>query len=229
MQAVAINSNSLPRKIGKMSITLYSSFFDPLDNAVRMVAEEKEIVYDLKLVSERELPDEVMRQNPYRNILTLLDRHFVLYDGRVIMEYLDERFPYPPLLPIDPASRARDRQLRYHRIEEMFECFRTLDDEGMEEKHEQARKKIRESMSVLAQKVDNNTYIGGNDICLADFCIAPMLWRLNHYNVKLPSSAQRTWNRYGKHMFAKESFVRSLSDQERELQGKKSVAKVNVN
>lgn len=210
-----------------MSITLYSSFFDPLDNAVRMVAEEKEIVYELKLVSERELPDDVMRKNPYGNILTLLDRNFVLYDGRVIMEYLDERFPYPPLLPIDPSSRARDRQLRYHMIEEMFRCFRVLDGEGPEGEHERARKTIREFMSVLAQKADNNAYLGGSDICLVDFCITPMLWRLNHYKVKLPSSAQRIWNRYGKRMFARESFVRSLSDQERELQGKRPTIKVN--
>ncbi len=217
-----------------MAITLYSSFFDPLDNAVRMVAEEKEIMYELKLVSEREVPEEVMRKNPYGNILTLIDRNFVLYNGQVIMEYLDERFPYPPLLPMEPAERALDRQLRYHVIEDMFECFRCLEDSAStSEAQDRARKTIRERLSHMSHMLDNKTYLEGSEICLADLCITPMLWRLNHYDIKLPSSAQRIWNRYSKHMFSRVSFVRSLSDHERELQGKKpsaaSTSKVKVN
>ena len=211
-----------------MAITLYSSFFDPMDNAVRMVAEEKEIVYDLRMVSERELPEEVMRKNAYGNILTLLDRNFVLYDGQVIIEYLDERFPYPPLLSMDLAERARDRQLRHHVIEKMFKYFRILENsESTDEEKGEARQGIRERFSFMAHKVMKNEYVGGTELCLADFCVVPMLWRLNHYSIKLPSTAQRTWNRYCRHMFKRASFIRSLSDQERELQGKKPATVTN--
>src|SRR5690606_27013840 len=101
-------------------MVLYSDSASPLDHAVRIVLAEKDISVDIRYVEGDERPEELAELNPYGRVLTLVDRELVLYQAQIIMEYLDERFPHPPLMPVDPVSRANNRQVRYRIVRDLF-------------------------------------------------------------------------------------------------------------
>src|SRR6202166_5204751 len=97
-------------------MTLFSAPADPWSHRTRIVLAEKGIAIELVNVDLNDLPEDLLDLNPYHSVPTLVDRDLVLYDSRVIMEYLDERFPHPPLMPVDPVARAQFR-LALHRVE----------------------------------------------------------------------------------------------------------------
>ena len=87
-------------------MTMYSSARSVYSHRVRLVLAEKNITVEIVDVEPGELPEDLLDLNPYGNLPTLADRDLVLYESGIIMQYLDERFPHPPLLPVDPVSRA---------------------------------------------------------------------------------------------------------------------------
>ena len=95
-------------------MSLYSADAEPTSHAIRVVLAEKAVNVEINFVSEDdERPEDLHALNPYDSILTLVDRDLVLYEPQIIMEYLDERFPHPPLMPVDPVTRANSRLFRY--------------------------------------------------------------------------------------------------------------------
>src|SRR6202161_2557537 len=94
-------------------MTLFSAPADPWSHRTRIVLAEKGITIELVNVDLNDLPEDLLDLNPYHSVPTLVDRDLVLYDSRVIIEYLDERFPHPPLMPIDPVTRAQFRVALY--------------------------------------------------------------------------------------------------------------------
>ena len=97
-------------------MTLFSAPNDPWSHRTRIVLAEKGISIDIVSVEPGKFPEDLLDLNPYHSVPTLVDRDLVLYDSRVIIEYLDERFPHPPLMPVDPVTRAQFR-LALYRIE----------------------------------------------------------------------------------------------------------------
>src|SRR5688572_1675224 len=97
-------------------MTLFSSAHEPYSHRTRLVLAEKGVQLDIINVTPGSLPEDLLDLNPYHSLPTLVDRDLVLYDSRVIIEYLDERFPHPPLMPLDPVNRAHFRMALY-RIE----------------------------------------------------------------------------------------------------------------
>src|SRR6202795_1397314 len=97
-------------------MTLFSAPADPWSHRTRIVLPEKGIAIELDSVDLNDLPEDLLDLNPYHSVPTLVDRDLVLYDSRVIIEYLDERFPHPPLMPIDPVPRPQLR-VALHRVE----------------------------------------------------------------------------------------------------------------
>ncbi len=117
-------------------MVLYSDTISPIGHGVRIVLAEKDINVEINYIAEDQRPEELNDLNPYNTVLTLIDRDLVLYDAQIIMEYLDERFPHPPLMPVDPVSRASNRQLRYRVINDLYSL---LDDiEGEDENEQQS-------------------------------------------------------------------------------------------
>ncbi len=101
-------------------MTLYCDAADPIGHGVRIVLAEKDINVDINYVDEENRPEDLNDLNPYDSILTLIDRELVIYDAQIMMEYLDERYPHPPLMPVDPVSRATNRQFRYRVIRDLY-------------------------------------------------------------------------------------------------------------
>ena len=90
---------------------LYSERDNHYSHRVRIVLAEKDIACEIREFDIEEAPDDILSVSPYHKLPILVDRDLALYDTSVMMEYLDERFPHPPLLPVYPVARANCREL----------------------------------------------------------------------------------------------------------------------
>ncbi|MET0067380.1 MAG: glutathione S-transferase N-terminal domain-containing protein [Candidatus Thiodiazotropha sp.] len=197
-------------------MTLYSDPTDPYCHRVRLVLAEKNITYEVEDIDPLNVPEEVMELNPYGTLPTLVDRDLKLYESRIIMEYLDERFPHPPLLPVDPVSRSTSRLLMYRVDNDWY----TLMDVILSGKKEaaKARKELRESLISTSPVFSAKPFFMSDEFTLVDCAIAPLLWRLPELGVELPASAKGI-HEYSKRLFEKDSFIKSLSEAEQEMRG----------
>ncbi len=196
-------------------MVLYSDSISPIGHSVRIVLAEKDINVEINYVTDEQRPEELNDLNPYNTLLTLIDRDLVLYDAQIIMEYLDERFPHPPLMPVDPVSRASNRQLRYRVITDLYSLLEDIEGEDAAAAAS-ARKNLKDNLTAIAPAFAQKPYFMSDDYTLIDCLLAPLLWRLDHYGVKLPASA-KLLTQYGESLFEREAFKISMSDTEREL------------
>ena len=197
----------------RLAMTLYSSDTDPYCHMVRIVLAEKGINYEATDVDLDDTPEDLKDLNPYNEVPTLVDRDLVLYGHQVIMEYLDERFPHPPLMPVDPVSRARNR-LMLKRIERDWYTLSNKIAKG--EDVENTRKELADSLLTVAPIFEQKKYFMSDDFTVMDCAIAPLLWRLQHYGVELPASAS-TLITYAANVFNREAFKESLTETEQEM------------
>ena len=198
-------------------MTLFSDPASLYSHRVRLVLSEKNVTCDVIDVDPLDLPEDVMDLNPYGNAPTLVDRDLALYDSRIVCEYLDERFPHPPLLPVDPVSRAHSRLFLY-RVEQ--DWYRLMNQilEGTEEEAANAAKELRESLTMTIPVFDAKPFFMSDELSLVDCAIAPLLWRLDSLDVELPPQAKPIQT-YAKRLFARKAFRQSLSEYEEELNG----------
>ncbi|MDX1811278.1 MAG: glutathione S-transferase N-terminal domain-containing protein [Gammaproteobacteria bacterium] len=196
-------------------MTLYSGSNDPYSHRARIVLAEKSVTYEVKEIEPGNLPEDLIDLNPYNSVPTLVDRDLVLYDSRVVMEYLDERFPHPPLMPVDPVSRARSR-LMLHRID--HDWYSLLDDLTGDDaaKKEAAQKEFKNSLASIAPICEAMKYFMSEDFSLVDANIAPLLWRLREYGID-PESLPKPVQDYMARLFSRESFKESLTATEKEI------------
>ena len=197
----------------RLAMTLYSSDSDPYCHMVRIVLAEKGINYEATDVDIDDTPEDLKDLNPYNEVPTLVDRDLVLYGHQVIMEYLDERFPHPPLMPVDPVSRARNR-LMLKRIERDWYTLSNKIAKG--EDLESSRKELADSLLTVAPIFEQKKFFMSDDFTVMDCAIAPLLWRLQHYGVELPSSAGALVT-YAANVFNREAFKESLTETEQEM------------
>lgn len=202
--------------IRRSVMTLYSGALDARSHQVRIVLAEKGVTADIINIDINNPPQDLVELNPYGKIPTLLDRDLVLYEANIIMEYLDERFPHPPLLPVYPVARAKSR-LMLHRIEHDWYVLldRIVRAENASDV-EQARKELRGSLVGLTPVFADSPYFLSDEFSLVDCAIAPLLWRLPLYGIDLPPQAKPIRD-YTKRIFKRETFQVSLTDAEREL------------
>ena len=196
-------------------MTLFSSATDPESHRVRLVFAEKGITVEVVDVDGSNKPEDLIDLNPYNSVPTLVDRELVLYDPRTIMEYLDERFPHPPLMPVDPVSRARAR-LALYRIEKDWYAELPALESKSEKVYTKARKMLRDSLTAGAEVFGAKPFFLSDEFSLVDATIIPILWRLKHYRIDLPRQAKPVME-YAARMFARESFKSSLTEAEREM------------
>jgi len=195
-------------------MTMYSDAKSPYSHRVRMVLAEKSITVEIVDVDPMNISEDIMDLNPYGTLPTLVDRDLTLFESRIIMEYLDERFPHPPLLPVDPVSRAASR-LYMHRVDK--DWYSLMNDILAGGKGAtKARKELRESLIASAPIFEAKPYFMSDDLSLVDCAIAPMLWRLPLMGIELPPAA-RAVHAYAERLFARESFKQSLTEAELEM------------
>jgi RNA polymerase-associated protein len=196
-------------------MTLFSSATDPESHRVRLVFAEKGITVEVVDVDAGNKPEDLVDLNPYNSVPTLVDRELVLYDPRTIMEYLDERFPHPPLMPVDPVSRARARLALYRIEKDWYQQLPALESKS-EKVYTKARKILRDSLTSSAEVFGAKPFFLSDEFSLVDATIIPVLWRLKHYRIELPRQAKPVLQ-YAARMYARESFKASLTDAEHEM------------
>ena len=195
-------------------LTLYSARDDVHCHRARLVLAAKGVTYDLVPVDPDKPPEDLLDLNPYNTIPTLVDRDLVLYDTSVICEYLDERYPHPPLMPVDPLSRARLR-LAIVRIErDWLPIVAQILAGGRPA--ETARKRLREVLLASIPLFKAAKFFLNPELSLADCALAPLVWRLPSLNVMLPREAQVIID-YGERIFRNPGFTRSLTPEEKNL------------
>ncbi|WP_133405781.1 stringent starvation protein SspA [Parashewanella tropica] len=204
--AVAANKRSI--------MTLFSGADDLYSHQVRIVLAEKGVSVDVLQVDPNEMPEDLLEINPYNSVPTLVDRELVLYQSRIIMEYLDERFPHPPLMPVYPVARGQSR-LMMHRVEtdwyQLVERIRSNDNA------DEARKELQESLTAISPVFAEMPYFMSEEFGLVDCYLAPLLWRLPTLGIELNSQASQHIHAYMTRIFDRESFKASLTEAEREM------------
>lgn len=205
--AVATNKRSI--------MALFSDTLDIYSHQVRIVLAEKGVGVEISFVDPASLPEDLLELNPYGTLPTLVDRELVLYRSHIIMEYLDERFPHPPLMPVYPVSRGQSR-LMMHRIEQDWYSLadRIMKKEG---DIETARNDLREGILALAPLFADNPYFMSEEFSLMDCYLAPLLWRLPALGIELSGNGAKDVKNYMNRIFERPSFKASLTDQEREI------------
>ena len=196
-------------------MTLFSSSTCLHSHMVRLVLAEKGINFDIQEVDTADTPEDLKDLNPYNEVPTLVDRDLVLFDPQVIMEYLDERFPHPPLMPVDPVSRARNR-LMLRRIERDWLALLPQIDAASGKAAENLRKALRDSLTAVAPVFEQTPFFMSDEFSLVDCAAAPLLWRLPSYGVELPRQATPLID-YSERLFSRGGFLASLSEAEREM------------
>ena len=165
-----------------------------------------------------EMPEEVLELNPCETLPTLFDRGMVLYDLSVIMEYLDERFPFPPLLQVDPIEKAEKRLLIY-RFTRADGCWYELVAKilnGNKKEADAARKTLNGNLLELLPLFSHKPYFKSETMTLVDVCIAPILWRLDLLGISLGEKAKPIKD-YANRLFEKEGFHDSLTFAEKDF------------
>lgn len=199
----------------RASMTLFSDPRDHYSHRVRMVLCEKGVSVDVVDVDPSQIPENLSEINAYGTLPTLLDRELVLYKSTVIMEYLDERFPHPPLLPVYPVARAQCRLLM-HRIE--LDWSKRVDvlmaGRVRETAMDKARKELRESLTAIAPVFADRSFFMNDEFTLVDCFVAPILWRLNALDLKMSARQLKPMQRYMNDMFERDTFQESLTEPE---------------
>ena len=200
----------------RSSMALYSAADCLYSHRARLVLHEKNISAEVIIVTPENTPLEVAGLNPYHTLPILIDRDLTIYHSPIIMDYMDERFPHPPLMPIDPISRARTRLILYRIERDWYSLLEVLDSKPDRHLATRTRKALRESLTSSAPLFAQKAFFLSDEMSMVDCSLAPLLWRLPHYGVELPTQAKAV-EQYGKRLFAREAFQTSLTETEREL------------
>ena len=199
-------------------MTLFSDPSSHYSHRVRIVLVEKGVTVDIEDIDSKSVTQEILEANPYGTLPTLVDRDLALYESKVIMEYLDERFPHPPLLPVYPVARAQSR-LWIHRIEKdwcmLMDAIIANPDN---KKSVAARKELKESVIGISDIFAEMPFFMSEEFTLVDCCLAPMFWRLPQLGISLPNNRQtKPLLTYLERLFSRDSFQDSLTDIECEI------------
>jgi stringent starvation protein A len=202
-------------------MALYSSENCLNCHRVRFVLAEKGInVEIIHVEQDRAANADLADLNPYGETPTLVDRDMVLYGTWVVAEYLDERYPHPPLMPVDPVSRSRLRLAMYRLQRDWIEAGEVIETSGGEKKIANARQQLRDSLIASDELFGLTPYLLNDELSLVDCALTPLLWRLPSYDIDLDKRSAPNLNKYMDRMFRRDSFQRSLTEVERLLREK---------
>lgn len=198
-------------------MTLFSNPKDMGSHRARFVLAEKDVTLDIVDVDGRALPEDLLDLNPYQSLPTMVERDLVLFDSRIIIEYLDERYPHPPLMPVDPITRARFRLTMYRLEKDWYTLAADIEQTTDRKRADEARKMLHDSILANVEVFRSQPYFQSQEFTLVDATIAPVLWRLPAWGIKLPAEQAAPVLQYERRVFLRPAFRRSLSWAERAM------------
>lgn len=197
------------------TMTLYSDPNSAQSHRVRIVLGEKDLVFNVEDVLLGQNNEDLIALNPNNTTPTFVDRNLVLYESRVIMEYLDERFPHPPLMPVDPVIRAKTRMVLHYIEKDLYGLLEDVKSSG-EKKSTAAKQKLKDNIMLSLDFIQGKKFFLSDDFSIIDCSMAPILWRLPEYDIELPNTAKPIL-KYADRLFERASFIENLSEQEEEI------------
>lgn len=192
-------------------MTLFTDNSDIYCHQVKIVLAEKGVAYESEVVDPQALSEDLMELNPYGTLPTLVDRDLVLFNARIIMEYLDERFPHPPLMPVYPVARGKSRLLML-RIEQDWYPTLFLAETGSEQERAKALKQLKEEILAIGPIFSQTPYFMSEEFSLVDCYIAPLLWRMQLLGVEFTGAGSKAIKAYMARVFSRDSFEQSLGN-----------------
>ncbi|MCQ8129067.1 glutathione S-transferase N-terminal domain-containing protein [Methylomonas rivi] len=194
---------------------LFSTANCIMSHCARLVVHEKGVPADIEFFDPNEPPEDLLEMNPNGNSPTFVERDLVLYDARIIMEYLDERFPHPALHQMDPVSRANARMLIKRIDQDWYPLLEEVQIHG-DKKAAKAKKQLKESLMAAAPVFEANPYFMSEEYSLIDCAMAPFLWRLPSIGIDI-ASLGRGITAYANRLFSRKAFQDSLTREEKDL------------
>ncbi|AEF99116.1 Glutathione S-transferase domain protein [Methylomonas methanica MC09] len=199
----------------KSAMILFSTANCIMSHCARLVVHEKGVPADIEFFDPNEPPEDLLEMNPNGNSPTFVERDLVLYDARIIMEYLDERFPHPALHQMDPVSRANARMLIKRIDQDWYPLLEEIQING-DKKAVKAKKMLKESLMAAAPVFEANPYFMSEEYSLIDCAMAPFLWRLPSIGIDIASLGKGI-TAYANRLFSRKAFQDSLTREERDL------------
>ena len=201
---------------GRSAMALYSDDRSIQSHRVRFVLAEKSINVEIINVSDNEsAAADLAELNPYNETPTLVDRDLLLHNAGVINDYLDERYPHPPLMPVDPVSRARLRLVHHRVLRDWFPLAEEIEN-STGRKAEKAKQQLKESIIAANDLFKQADYLISDELSLVDCTLAPLFWRLPVYGIDLGKGGSSV-QAYVQRVFSRPSFKASLTRAEREM------------
>ena len=194
-------------------MTLYSGITDPFSHRCRIVLYEKGMDFEIIDVDLMNKPEDLAVMNPYNTTPVLVERDLVLYESNIINEYIDERFPHPQLMPADPVTRARARLMLFNMEVELFSQIEALES-GKEKLVDRAKAQVHDHLIQLSPIFTRSKHMLGDDFTMLDVAIAPLLWRLDRYGIKLGKPAAPLM-KYAERIFSRAAFIEALTPSEK--------------
>jgi stringent starvation protein A len=192
---------------------LYSGTTCPFSHRCRFVLYEKGMDFQVIDVDLYNKPEDIAVMNPYNRLPVLVERDLILYESNIINEYIDERFPHPQLMPADPVMRARARLMLFNMEVELFSQIDALEG-GREKQVDKARQHVTDRLIELSPVFTRTKYMLGDDFTMLDVAIAPLLWRLDHYGIRLGKTAAPLM-KYAERIFSRPAFIEALTPSEK--------------
>lgn len=200
----------------RATMVLYSEPDNIYCHQVRIVLAEKGITHDTEVIEPQNKPELIAELNPYNRLPILLDRELVLYQANIIMEYLDERFPHPPLLPVYPVARSKFRLMLYRIERDWYSLLHQIAATKGTEANK-TRKLLRDSILSVLPIFEEKPFFFSDEFSLVDCCLAPFFWRLPSFGVLLPPQQSKAIKAYEARMFERPSFKETLTPEEHKL------------
>ncbi|MDW7535076.1 MAG: glutathione S-transferase N-terminal domain-containing protein [Candidatus Nitrotoga sp.] len=196
-------------------MTLYSGTTDPFSQRCRIVLYEKGMDFQIIDVDVFNKPEDLAIVNPYNMVPVLVERDLVLSESNIINEYIDERFPHPQLMPADPVMRARARLFLYRFESEMF-CHIGALESGVQKTVDKARLAVYDSLTQIAPIFAKQKFMLNDEFSMLDVAIAPLLWRLDHYGIRLASEAAPLM-KYAERLFSRPAYSEAMTPAEKAM------------
>ncbi len=194
---------------------LYSGTTDPYSHRCRFVLYEKGMDFEVKDVDVFNMPEDLAVMNPYNKVPVLVERDLILYEANIINEYIDERFPHPQLMPPDPVMRARAR-LFLHRFEQELFCHISGLESNNAKVAEKARAAVQANLTQIAPVFSKQKFMLGDEFSMLDVAIAPLLWRLDHYGIRLDKEAAPLM-KYAERLFSRSGYIDAMTPAEKAM------------
>lgn len=195
---------------------LYSGLSCPFSHRCRIVLYEKGMDFEIMDVDVHNKPEDLAVMNPYNEVPVLVERDLILHESNIINEYIDERFPHPQLMPVDPVMRARARLFLFRFEQELFIHVKALESGITGKEATKARDAIREGLTMIAPVFTKQKFILGEELSMIDVAIAPLMWRLEHYGIDLGKAAAPIL-KYAERIFQRQAFIDSLTPAEKAM------------